>query len=80
MKTEIMPIGQWFLSKSKVQERPTLYEYQGRDKDHFDQCCNLRLLNINTSEIIHVEPEWFNQRKIVTGKGYISEHQRLFAS
>lgn len=62
-----MVVGQRFKSRSKVDTLAREYIYLGRDDSYRDQFYNIKIQEVATGEICHVEPEWFRQRKISEG-------------
>lgn len=56
--------NQIFKAHNRAQNRTYTYKYLGIDTECLDTCYNIALQNVNTGDIIHVENEWFNQRKI----------------
>jgi hypothetical protein len=53
-----------FKSYNKAQRKTYTYKYLGVDENYYDTCSNIKLEDMETNEIIHVEKEWFNQRVI----------------
>ncbi len=61
-------VGQRFKSRSKVDAIDREYIYLGRDDSYCDPFYNVKIQEVTTGEICHVEPEWFRQRKISEGR------------
>lgn len=60
-----MEIGQRFYMSHKNSPDPRLFEYHGRDDNHFDQSSNHVVVEVATGEVSHVELQpWLEQRKI----------------
>lgn len=57
-------VGQIFKMKSKLDRDFRLFQYLGQDGSYFDPFSNHKIVEVETGEISHVEPEWFNQREI----------------
>jgi len=60
----MLTIGTKFYMSSKTSPIPRLFQYIGQDFEWFDLWCNHIVVEVSTGEISHIEPEWFNQRKI----------------
>jgi hypothetical protein len=61
---QTVTIGQEFYMSHRLSPQPRLFKYIGRNYEWYEKCCNFVVVEVETGEVNHIEPEWFNQRTI----------------
>lgn len=57
-------INDVFEAYNRAHDQSYTYRFLGVDPTCEDTCYNIALQNVVTGDIMHVENEWFNQRRI----------------